>query len=148
MRRRQWHPTLVLSPGKSHGQRSVVAAVHGVTMSQARLSDFTFTFHFHALEEEMVTHSRNLAWRIPGTGLPSVGSHRVRHDWSDLAAAAAAASTDDAENDWGREEKEAAKDEMVGWHDWLSGCEFEQTPVDNEGQKRMACCSLRELDTT
>ena len=56
--------------------------------------DFTFTFHFHALEKEMATHSSVLAWRIPGTGepdrLPSMGSHRVRHDWSDLAAAAAA----------------------------------------------------------
>ena len=55
--------------------------------------DFTFTFHFHALEEEMATHSSVLAWRIPGIGepggLPSIGSHRVRHDWSDLAAAAA-----------------------------------------------------------
>ena len=54
----------------------------------------TFTFHFHALEKEMATHSSVLAWRIPGTaepgGLPFVGSHRVRHDWSDLAAAAAA----------------------------------------------------------
>ena len=53
----------------------------------------TFTFHFHALEKEMATHSSVLAWRIPGTGepggLPSMGSHRVRHDWSDLAAAAA-----------------------------------------------------------
>ena len=60
------------------------------------LSDFTFTFHFYALEKEMATHSRVLAWRIPGTGepdgLPSMGSHRVRHDWSDLAAAAAAAA--------------------------------------------------------
>ena len=58
-----------------------------------RLSDFTFTFHFHALEKEMATHSSVLAWRIPGTGepggLPSVGSHRVGHDWSDLAAAVA-----------------------------------------------------------
>ena len=56
------------------------------------LSDFTFTFHFHALEEEMATHSSVLAWRIPGTGepggLPSVGLHRVGHDWSNLAAAA------------------------------------------------------------
>ena len=70
------------------------AAVHGVARSQTRLSNFTFTFHFHALEEEMATHSSVLAWRIPGTagpgGLPSMGSHRVRHDWSDLAAAAAA----------------------------------------------------------
>ena len=69
------------------------AAVHGVAKSQTRLSDFTFTFHFHALEKEMGTHSSVLAWRIPGTeepgGLPSMGSHRVGHDWSDLAAAAA-----------------------------------------------------------
>ena len=67
------------------------AAVHGVTKSQTRLSDFTFTFHFHALEKEMATHSSVLAWRIPGTEKPgrlqSMWSHRVRHDWSDLAAA-------------------------------------------------------------
>ena len=59
--------------------------------SQTRLSDFTFTFHFRALEKEMTTHSSVLAWRIPGTGEPgglsSVGSHRVGHDRSDLAAA-------------------------------------------------------------
>ena len=70
------------------------AAVHGVAKSWTRLSDFTFTFHFHALEKEMATHSSVLAWRIPGTGepggLPSMVSHRVGHDWSDLAAAAAA----------------------------------------------------------
>ena len=69
------------------------AAVHGVSNRQTWLSDFTFTFHFHALEKEMVTHSSVLAWRIPGTGgpggLPSMWSHRVGHDWSDLAAAAA-----------------------------------------------------------
>ena len=67
--------------------------VHGVSKSRPWLSDFTFTFHFHALEKEMATHSSVLAWRIPGTGepggLPSVESHRVGHDWSDLAAAAA-----------------------------------------------------------
>ena len=60
------------------------AAVHGVTKSWTRLSDFTFTFHFHALEKEMATHSSVLAWRIPGTGepggLPSMGWHRVGHD--------------------------------------------------------------------
>ena len=65
------------------------AAVHGVTKSRTRLSDFNFTFHFHALEKEMATHSSVLAWRIPGMGepggLPSMGSHRVLHD---LAAAA------------------------------------------------------------
>ena len=60
------------------------AAVHGVAESQTQLSNFTFTFYFHALEEEMATHSSVLAWRIPGTGepgrLPSVVSHRVGHD--------------------------------------------------------------------
>ena len=60
------------------------AAVHEVPKSQTRLSDFTFTFQFHALEKEMATHSSVLAWRIPGTeepgGRPSVGSHRARHD--------------------------------------------------------------------
>ena len=60
------------------------AAVHGVTKSRTRLSDFTFPFHFHALEKKMATHSSVLAWRIPGSvepgGLPSMGSHRVRHD--------------------------------------------------------------------
>ena len=60
------------------------AAVHGVAKSRTQLSDFTITFHFHALEKEMATHSNVLAWRIPGTGepggLPSMGSHRVRHD--------------------------------------------------------------------
>ena len=73
------------------------AAVHGVArVGHTRLSAFTFTFHFHALEKEMATHSSVLAWRIPGTGkpdgLPSMGSHRVGHDWSDLAVAAAAAA--------------------------------------------------------
>ena len=69
------------------------ATLHRVAQSQTRLSDFTLTFHFHALEKEMATHSSVLAWRIPGTeepgGLLSMGSHRVGHDWSDLAAAAA-----------------------------------------------------------
>ena len=68
------------------------AAVHGVTKSRTQWSDFPFTFHFHLLEKEMATHSSVLAWRIPGTGepggLPSMGSHRVGHDWSDWAAAA------------------------------------------------------------
>ena len=60
------------------------AAIHGVAKSQTQLSDFTFTFHFYALEKEMATHSSVLAWRIPGMGEPggllSMGSHRVRHD--------------------------------------------------------------------
>ena len=69
------------------------AAVHGVARSRTRLSNFTFNFHFPALEKAMATHSSVLAWRIPGTGeprgLPSMELHRVGHDWSDLAAAAA-----------------------------------------------------------
>ena len=73
------------------------ATVHGVSKIWTRLSDFPFTFHFHALEKEMATHSSVLTWRIPGTGepggLPSMGSHRVRHDWSDLAAAVISADT-------------------------------------------------------
>ena len=66
------------------------AALHGVARSRTRLSGFSFTFHFHALEKEMATHSSVLAWRIPETGepggLPPMGSHRVGHDWLDLAA--------------------------------------------------------------
>ena len=94
--RRQWHPTPVLLPGKSHGWRSLVGCSPWGTKSRTRLSNFTLTFHFHALEEEMATHSSILAWRIPWTeepgGLPSMWSHRVRHNWSDLAAAVAAAA--------------------------------------------------------
>ena len=77
------------------------AAVHGVAKSRTGLSNFTFTFHFHALEKEMATHSSVLAWRIPATeepgGLPSMGSHRVGHNWSDLAVAAAAEKNIDCE---------------------------------------------------
>ena len=69
------------------------AAVRRVAKSQTQLSNFPFTFHFHASEKEMATHSSVLAWRIPGMGepggMPSMGSHRVRHNWSDLAEAAA-----------------------------------------------------------
>ena len=72
------------------------AAVHGVAEGRTRLSDFAFTFHFHALEKEMAAHSSVLAWRIPGMGepgeLPSMGLHRVGHEWSDLAALACVVS--------------------------------------------------------
>ena len=65
-------------------ERAWKAAVHGVAKGQTQLGDFTFTFHFHALEKEMATHSSVLAWKIPETGepggLPSTGSHRVGHD--------------------------------------------------------------------
>ena len=98
--RRQWHPTPVHLPGKiprmeEPGRLQSMGSLRvGVAEGQTRLSDFTFTFHFHALKKGMATHVSVLAWRIPGTvepsGLPSLGSHRVGHDWSDLAAAAAA----------------------------------------------------------
>ena len=85
--RRQWHLTPVLLLGKSHGWRSLVGCtVHGVAQSRTRLSDFTFTFHFHALEKEMATHSSVLAWRIPGTG-SLVGCHLWGHTESDTTEA-------------------------------------------------------------
>ena len=91
IRRRRWLPTPVLLPRKSHGWRSLVGCSPRGHKESDTTSDFTFTFHFHALEKEMVTHSSVLAWRIPGMGepggLPSMGSHRVRHNWSDLAIA-------------------------------------------------------------
>jgi len=93
--RRQWHPTPVLLPGKSHRRRSLV----GCSSWGREELDTTerLQFHFHALEKEMATHSSILAWRIPGMGepggLPSMGSLRVGHDWSDLAAAAAREKT-------------------------------------------------------
>ena len=80
--RSQWQPTLILLPGKSHGQRSLVDCGPWGREGSG-LSDFTCTFHFHALEKEMATSSSVLAWRTPGTGepggLPSMGSHRVGH---------------------------------------------------------------------
>ena len=91
-RRRQRQPTPFSCLENPMDGGAWWAAVHGVTKSQTRLSNFTFTFHFHALEKAKATHSSVLAWRIPGTGEPggllSMGSHRVGHDWSDLAAAA------------------------------------------------------------
>ena len=82
MREKEWQPTPVLLPAKSHGRRSLVGC--SSWGRRTGLSGFTFTFHFHALEKEMATHSSVLAWRIPGTGepggLPSMGSHRVGHD--------------------------------------------------------------------
>ena len=68
--RRQWQPTQVLLPGKSHEWRSLVGCSPWGRWGQTQLSDFTFTFHFHALEKEMATHSSVCPWRIPGTGEP------------------------------------------------------------------------------
>ena len=83
-RRRRWHPTPVLLPGKPMDGGAWWAAVHGVAKSRIRLSNFTFPFHFHALEKEMATHSSVLAWKIPWTEEPgrlqSMGSLRVGYD--------------------------------------------------------------------
>ena len=81
------------NPMDGRARKAVAHGIHGIAEGQTRLRNFPFTFHFHALEKEMATHSSVLAWRIPGTGepggLPSMGSHRVVHDWSDLAVAVA-----------------------------------------------------------
>ena len=85
-----WKIPWMEEPGRLHSMGSL-------RVGWTRLSDFTFTFHFHALEKEMATHSSVLAWRIPGTGEPgglsSLGLYRVGHDWSDLAVAVAVAAT-------------------------------------------------------
>ena len=89
--RRKWHPTPVLLPGKSHGWRSLVGCGPWGHWESDTTKRLHCHFHFHALEKEMATHSSILAWRVPGAGEPgglSMGSHRVGHDWSDLAAAA------------------------------------------------------------
>ena len=91
--RRQWRPTPVLLPGKSQGRRSLVGCSPWGRWELDTTERLHFHFSCHSLEKEMATHSRVLAWRIPVTGeaggLLSMGSHRVGHDWSDLAAAAA-----------------------------------------------------------
>ena len=90
-----WHPTPVLLPGKSHGRRSLVGCSPWGREELGTTERLHFHFSLSCIGEEMATHSSILAWRIPETeepsGLPSMGSHRVGHDWSDLAAAAAAA---------------------------------------------------------
>ena len=95
------------------------AAVHGVAKSRTQLNDFPFTFHFHALEKELTTHSSVLAWRIPGMaesdGLPSLGSHRVGHDWSDLAAAAADVTSVEVSPAGAREQ---LKEGGLAWDVW------------------------------
>ena len=92
LRRRQWHPTPVLLPGKSHGQRSLVGCSPWGLEESDTIERLDFHFSLSCIGEELTTHSSVLAWRIPGTGEPgwllSTGSHRVGHDWGDLAAAA------------------------------------------------------------
>ena len=100
------------------------AVVLGVAKSRTRLSDFTFTFHLHALEKEMATHPSVLAWRIPGTeepgGLPSMGSHRVGHNWSNLAAVAA------------RKRKEVISDSSLGGRRMTEGRSLKRDPEIKE----------------
>ena len=90
---KKWHPPQYSRLENPMDGGAWWAAVHAVAKRRTRLSDFTFTFHFHSLEKEMATHSSVLAWRIPRMGEPgrllSLGLHRVGQDWSDLAAAAA-----------------------------------------------------------
>ena len=103
------------------------AAVHGVTKSRTWLSNFSFTVHFHALEKEMATHSSVLAWRIPGTGepgrLPSLGLHRVGHDWSDAAAASANVGDAGSIPGLGRplEKKMATHSSILAWEIYDQG---------------------------
>ena len=122
------------------------AAVHGVASSWAWLGDLTFTFHFHALEKEMATHSSVLAWRIPGMGdpggLPSMGSHRVGHDWSNLAAAAAAwshiAEVKNLQSKRHKFDPWVAK--IPWWRKWQPTPGF--LPGKSHGQRRLASYSL------
>ena len=95
--RRKWQPTPVFLPGESQGWGSLVschlwAHTESDTTERLQFHFSLFTFHFYALEKETATHSSVPAWRIPGmgepSGLPSIGSHRVGHNWSNLAAAA------------------------------------------------------------
>ena len=103
--------------------RSLWAAVHGLAKNRTRLSNFAFTFHFPALEKEMATHSSVLGWRIPGMGEPggllSMGSHRVGHDWRNLAAAAMAVKgccwiTQRRQDSWPPEEKNSIRGQRRG----------------------------------
>ena len=106
------------------------AAVEGVANSWTWPSDFTFPFHFHELEKEMATHSSVLAWRTPGTGepggLPSMGSHRVGHGWSDLAAAAEALGG-----------LQSLESQRVG-HNWPHTT---HTRNSQEAGRELECCS-------
>ena len=98
-------------PGQGSLTGAWSAAVHRAAKGRTWLSDFTFTFHFHALEKKMATHSGVLAWRIPGTGepggLPSMGLHRVGHNWSDLAAAVVISEEREEEKE-GKESRKSA----------------------------------------
>ena len=132
-----WNVLSLSRQPASQKRKRALGAVHGVAKSWTQLSNFTFTFHFHALEKEMVTHSSVLAWRILGMGepseLPSMGSHRVRHDWSDSAAAAAAVAHKRYSiqmnyypccDSWGRKESDTT--ERLNWTE-LSMCSSSST---------------------
>ena len=121
------------------------ASVHGVTKSQTRLSDFTFTFHFHALEKEMAIHSIILAWRIPGTeepgGLPSMGSHRVGHNWNDLAVAGSQEYDFHGDTDFALfTEAEPASKTVVG-------CQWEQNQITVSFPVQFFNCIAEDTET-
>ena len=127
----QWHPTPVLLPGESPGRRSLVGCCLWGREESDTTEQLHFHFHFHALEKEMVTHSSVLAWRIPGTGEPdgllSLESHRVRHDCSDLASAAATlscglASEGCLDHRGTKRSHSEAGGEEVGHGVWLPAC--------------------------
>ena len=156
-----WKIPWMEEPGRLQSMGSTVE-------SQTWLSDFTLTFHFHALEKEMATHSSVLAWRIPGTGepagLPCMGSQsqtwlmrlssssnpKGNQPWIFTGRAYAEVEAPilwspewknqlirkdaDAGKEWRQQEKGVTEDELVGWHHWLNGHEFEQTLGDSEGQ--------------
>ena len=124
------------------------AAVHGVAKSPTQLRDFTFTFCFHTLEKEMATHSSVLAWRIPGTGEPgglqSMGSHRVGHNWSDLAAAAAAACIQWALRSTSQSSVELFRDRQVrGDVSCTQLCLTQGLPGSSAGKE--SACSVGDL---
>ena len=112
------------------------------------------------LEKEMATHSSVLAWMAEPDGLPSMGSHRVGHDWGDLAASGSfwphakswlIGKDSDAGRDWGQEKKGTTEDEMAGWHHGLDGHESEWTPGVGDGQGDLVCSDswgCKELDMT
>ena len=124
-------------------------AVCGVAQSRTRLSDFTFTFHFHALEEEMATHSSVLAWGIPGTGepggLPSMGLHRVRRDWRDLAVWEEKGQR--RSNFWGSKTVSPVWDELRGKCQELVICDSRLQQVQKPAGGD-ASCFLKEIETS
>ena len=158
--RRKWQPTPVLLPGKSYGWRSLVG-YSPCGHEESYMTEWLH-FHFYELEKEMTTYSSVLAWRIPGMGEPgrplSMGSHRVGHDWSDLAAAAAWSLQGFPEGSVGEESVMQRTQETRVWsrvgkipwrRKWQPTSVF--LPEKSQGQRSLAGYSPlchKELDTT